>query len=545
MRSEGTQGTYVHMSLLTELRSFVLRVFVGVLPLLALLSSANAVAQPWASCPSAGEVNTGTAFGAPHLLGYSGSVTPELLQTTAFVALTLPEQRRGVYEIVSRRLQANGVRFDEKDLLALANHAIRGIDTNARARGLLYGLITGPLGGSYSPTAVPGIFRRTDDNALFARDAVELDARECVLWPILDKLIQSPCETTAGSALYVAARANPEARRVCVPPPSPSAGLRLTSVRKFEGGGLKVSIDNKAAKPGMRARFRVWRAASETVDARAQQIWSGEGTIMSEAVAGRKGTAAALYAIVARGIELAPEPSRPFLLVDAEKSPPVSCEQPSTTWELRHREPAPIGLHGPYAVTTVEDVVRQDAAICIAFQNSKALGFTDKDEYGFVILRAKNGSYYTTPPIKGSKDLKISWRDYAASIDKAFERSCENKPDFTYAADVHTHPGSLPPPPSDFFSPTDFNHGIQLKKGNPAEFREEGGALLQELLGVRIAYEKGIVVNTRKAEVYWFEPKAADRLIDDPVMADLFPPANARWTEYRDRSRPIGVACVK
>src|SRR5689334_15972907 len=60
---------------------------------LILVASANAAEQPWASCPNGNDVNTDTAFGAPHLAGYSGSLSPALLQAAGFVALTLPEQR--------------------------------------------------------------------------------------------------------------------------------------------------------------------------------------------------------------------------------------------------------------------------------------------------------------------------------------------------------------------------------------------------------------------------------------------------------------------
>jgi hypothetical protein len=194
----------------------------------------------------------------------------------------------------------------------------------------------------------------------------------------------------------------------------------------------------------------------------------------------------------------------------------------------------------------VEQVLQQDDAVCIAFESSKALSRLSKQEHGFAILQhVKSGRYYTTPPIASTSALTVSWRDYAASLDKAFARSCENRSDFVYAADVHTHPRVIPFPATDLFSAKDFNHAIQLISGKPAEYRDENGDLLRSLLGLNIAYEKGMLINTREAEVYWFEPNRGDKVIEHPDVVGLNPASSDLWTKYRDRSRPIGVACVK
>jgi hypothetical protein len=518
--------------------------------LLFFLASSNA-AERWASCPDGSAVNTDTAFGAPHLAAYSGELNPELLQAASFVALTLPQQRAAVFDIVTRRLRANGVRFDPDEWLELTKHAINGVDSHAGARGLLYGLITGPFGGSYSPTTVPGIFRRNESGALFARDAVELDARECVLWPIVDKLIQSSCATTAGAALYRAARANLTAPRSCVQPPAQtqSAKLLLTDLRMSADGGLNVSIDKGSAKPGSRVRFRVWRVSAAASPGAAQQIWSGEATITSDR------SDASLHAIVARGVNLATDPSRPFLRVDVDPVPgsqgPVSCEQPSG-WEARHLDPELTGLHGPYSVSYVEEAVAGDPAVCIAFQQSKALAIWRATEFGFTVLRhKKTGSYYITPPVQSQTDLKVLTRDYGHSIDKAFERSCENKSDFTYAAEVHSHPAVQPPSTSgDFYSLRDFNRAIQLLQMPTGLLDESGQNLVTDVLGVRIELEKSILIDTRNRRVYWFKPEANDQRFQDVDGMDHVPTPQmfseyALWKTYIDRSRAFTVQCVK
>jgi hypothetical protein len=512
----------------------------GVL-LLSVVSSH--AAERWASCPDGSPVDTGTAFGAPHIATYGGSLSPELLQAAGFVALTQPQQRAGVFDIVTRRLHANGVRFDPDEWAALATFAAHGVDDNAGMRGLLYGLASG-----YSRTPVPGIYRLNEGGAFFARDAVDLDARECVLWQIIDKLIQSPCAQTAGGALYLAARANGAAQRACVPPPkTQSSRLLLTDLRTAPGGGLKVWIDKASAKPGSKVRFRVSRVAGGASTDPAQQIWSGEATIASD-------PSGALYAIVARGIKLAADASRPFFQVDVDppsgSQGPVSCEPPSG-WHTRHLDPELNGLHGPYQVPTVEDAVANDAAVCIAFQQSKALQRWEGTEFGYTVLRNKStGAYFTTPPERSDTDLKVFTRDYAHSIDKAFERSCENKDDYAYVAEVHTHPAVLPfPAAGDYYSLRDFNRAIQLVQ-IPAQLRDESGQrLMTDALGVGIEFDKSVLIDTRNRHVYWFKPKPADLLFGDVDAFDHGIPSlsseRSLWQSYIDSSRAIAVPCVK
>jgi hypothetical protein len=513
----------------------------GVAAALLVFITSSGAAEQWASCPDGSAVNTDTSFGASHVAGYAGSLSPVLLQAAAFVALTRPDQRSAVFDIVTRRLSANGVRFDPDEWLALVKDAIKGIDSNAAARGWLYG-----FGASLAPTPVPGVFRRTENGALFARDAVELDARECVLWPIIDTLIQSPCAQTAGTALYAAARANPTAQRACV---APTTRLTMTELHMAPGGGLKVSIAKGSATPGARVRFRAWRVLAD--GSAAQPIWSGEATVSSEADG-------SLYAVVARGVNLAVDAKRPFLRVDVDPGSgsrgPVSCEQP-TGWEPRHLEPDNLnGLHGPYRVTGVAEAVAGDPATCIAFQQSKSLGSWDSAEFGFAVLRHKTtGAYYTTPPVRSGTDLKVFTSDFARSLDKAFERSCENRGDYVYAGEVHTHPDPLFTADSRYWTPADFSRAISLlQHGNIDLMDENNKQPVKDLVGVDIAYERSILINTKDREVYWFEPNNNDDLsakMTGPAPCKLGPGMLSKeqwlWCSYIQRSARFAVTCVK
>jgi hypothetical protein len=434
---------------------------------LAAPSPASAQSGPWAVCPTGIEVDTETSFGAPHLAGYGGAVTPELLQAVAFVALTRPAQRPAVDAIVTSRLRASGVQLDPNDWLALRDSATRGVDDHAGTRGFLYGLISG-----FSRTIVPGIFLRNDSGKYFARDVVDVDARECVLWPIIDELIKSPCETTAARALYRAASANREAARNCIPPPTQGSGLQMVGLKSAQGGGLKVSIARESAKPGASAEFRVSRSASPADRSRVV-VWVGNAMIRGGAT-----PTAPHDAIVAPGLALKADESRPFLVVEATRSrTSVSCEQPLPRWLARHEGPTPNGLHGPYA--KISDVIADDLAGPLALTLTGS-GF---DEYGFVILRdrrEKTGAFYTTPPVPTSQTMEwyeylvsapsFPWNDYLRSWQHAFSDSCADIEDFYLWATVHTHPypgPQFPPVANHTMSPADIEQAFQLKRLDP------------------------------------------------------------------------------
>ncbi|HWX28828.1 MAG TPA: hypothetical protein VNZ53_15490 [Steroidobacteraceae bacterium] len=193
------------------------------------------------------------------------------------------------------------------------------------------------------------------------------------------------------------------------------------------------------------------------------------------------------------------------------------CVSPKKAWQQSELN-IPAGLHGPYG--SVDEALNMDAAGCVAMQETRrttAAG-DSMTEYGFVILRRKTGSqYYTTPPVRGrSNDLKIRPEDYASSIEAAFTASCEKKEDFSYAADVHTHPTAVT---SNYFSGLDFNHGIEI--------RNKAGTVPPNI-GVQLAIEKIFLINVPKRVAYYFVPQTTDALIPN---VDQSTGTEARFSE--------------
>jgi len=278
------------------------------------------------------------------------------------------------------------------------------------------------------------------------------------------------------------------------PPPQ----LMLTELKMAEGGGLKVSIDKGKAKSGVSAGFRVLRSETDTIGQGAQEVWSGQAAIESDA--------ASDYAIVARGINLAPDSSHPFLLVDTTPNPsqaPASCEQPLREWLPRQKEPEPNGLHGPYG--SLIDLIKQDSAGLIALQrtglSSQSTGLS---EWGFVIVRDQRqstGGYYAAPPVASSQPFSflnpplIAPQDYQKSLDMAFKNSCENESNFlpkppTVTATVHTHP---------------LLSGLVAHNFSAPDFR---GAIIQKLLHPE--FEGIFMIDWLDRKARMFIPTAAD-----------------------------------
>ena len=477
--------------------------------LIAVSPVALSQSAPWATCPDGNQVETATAFGAPHLAGYGGAVTAELLQAAAFVALTRPEQRATVEPLVRARLQANGVQFDPNDWSDLVRHATSGVDGHATARALLYGLITGPLSDQLTRSKIPGILIRNNSGhpTPFARGAVELDDRACVLWLIIDQLIQSPCEITAGMSLYAAARGNPDADQKCLPLPD---GLTMTDLRMAEGGGLKVSIAKVSVKVGTSVGFKLVRSAVDKIDPSAPPVWSGQATIQSDS--------SGVYAIIAQGASLVTDPANPFLVVDTttvQSQGPVSCEEPTRRFQSWQLEPES-GLHGPYA--TLENVIKGDAAGALALYRTGSV----QVEWGFEIVRdqrLKTGGYYTTPPVR-STDTSVArpaflTEDYQRSFNLAFQHSCENPSDFeAVAATVHTHPDSISYAADNFTAP-DFDGAITQIEQHPQ-------------------FEAILMIDARDHIVRLWIPKASDTHFSSAelVEAGVVPKKVDLWNTY-------------
>ena len=169
--------------------------------------------------------------------------------------------------------------------------------------------------------------------------------------------------------------------------------------------------------------------------------------------------------MVATGASLAPDPARPFLVVDTTSTRsrgPAQCEQPTTKWEQRP-QPKPNVLHGPYP--SVDEAALNDHASTIARHMTGAGG----PEHGFTILRRKSKpEYYVTPSLAsssgsagGAAQPQFLSTDYRVSVERAFETSCENADEFTIAAIVHTHPNKWPAP--SMFTTDDYHQAIQLE----------------------------------------------------------------------------------
>ena len=272
----------------------------------------------------------------------------------------------------------------------------------------------------------------------------------------------------------------------------------LEKVRMAGDGGLRVTLPNGAA-PGSTLAFRLLRAASPVIDAGAIEIWprgaSGDAVIQPGEAGG-----ATPYAIVAKGVDLTPDPSHPILLVEVTSAPaagPVHCEQPLKTWLRSQLTPHPDGLHGPYDTA---DIAVQGATGEIALRLT-----LNEVEHGFLVMRdLRKRGYYTTPPTgstvesEATSGPRFSNEDYARSLRTAFERSCEEMENFAMVALVHTHPpetGFRPlsdldfPWPNDNFSMLDFNQAIFLRGTEPTR--------LVPGLDVQTDFERAYVVVTR------------------------------------------------
>jgi hypothetical protein len=294
----------------------------------------------------------------------------------------------------------------------------------------------------------------------------------------------------------------------------------LTKVKLATGVGLLVSIAPESAKEGDVVTFSVSRSGAEKGVPDRPALWEKPAKLV-------KGSAG-LQAVVAwdAGARLAPDPVRPFLIVDAtsrRSSGPVYCAQPTTKWELVAH-----GLHGPYA--SVDEAALNDRASKIALGRTGTASLMGEHapEHGFVIVTdlRRAGAYYTTPPRVSTAATKgaapqFGIPDYKASMYSAFTSSCENIEDFDLAATVHTHPEFLGGAAPDGFSSSDFQQAIQFR----AELR---------------TFERIVLLNKGDGQTYVFIPCPGD----EPAVGLLL------WRTYRDRtyvpSRGEAVkGCVK
>jgi hypothetical protein len=264
---------------------------------------------------------------------------------------------------------------------------------------------------------------------------------------------------------------------------SPSGGIRMTKLRNdytTPGHGLRVSMARDSVMAGVGVCFRVLRADRPSLGA-GKELWHGVAGIESGTDA-----SAPHYAVVAPGVEFEVDEKNPFLLVEVTSAPSygaISCEQPMKTWQQRHLDPAPSGLHGPHR--DIDAAMKDDAASLIA------LRLTSNVEISYLVVR--NGrlpktvdSYYVTPPTRSTQGFagnaaqpKVPPDDYYRSFQSAFEKSCEDPTVFKVAALVHTHPKGVVGQLSNF-SMDDFNQALDFVPARPMQFGE-GNLLDTEL----------------------------------------------------------------
>lgn len=310
----------------------------------------------------------------------------------------------------------------------------------------------------------------------------------------------------------------------------PACGpIELLLVKSAPAGGLTVLIAQEGASRGDSVRFRLLRSAQQTIDATAQEVWSGD------AVIGPGPNNSVNYRThIADGAPLTADAARPYLLIEVTSKPaqgPVHCEQPLPDWLPRHQNPAPSGLHGPYA--------NVEAALSVA--GSLALQLTSSAEYGFLVLRERNapGKYYATAPVRSSQGAVanafhpfIEPEDYYRSFVQALNGSCTEQNDLQLAALVHTHPDVVTAPKN--FSMEDFNQAIGFIPLRSPMFFGAG-------MGVHSAFEKTVMIDAGDRCVRSFVPMAGDETFTKAeLVLGPFPSLLDKYDKYTQRVKKIG-----
>jgi hypothetical protein len=317
-----------------------------------------------------------------------------------------------------------------------------------------------------------------------------------------------------------------------------SDGIRMTKLRNdytTPGRGLRVSIAKDSVVAGSGACFRVLRADRPSLGA-GKELWHGAAKIESGT-----GASAPLNAVVAPNVEFKVDEKSPFLLVEITSGPSygaVNCEQPLKTWEQRHLDPGPSGLHGPYR--DIDAAMKQDGAGLLALRLTKNV------EIGYLVVR--NGrlpktvdSYYVTPPTLSTQGFignnlqpQVPPEDFYRSFQTAFEKSCEDPEVSKVAALVHTHPKGNVEQISNF-SMDDFNQALDFVPARPMQFG--AGNLLDTEL------ELTVMLDVFDRCIRAFDPRlGGDRfsLFDTTVVPSKWSDLYLDYT--KNRVRKIGCA---
>ena len=327
--------------------------------------------------------------------------------------------------------------------------------------------------------------------------------------------------------------------------------MQLTSVRREEPpsrtssiAGLKVSIAAGTARPGTVVGFRVRRAASPA-GALIAAVWEGTAAIESKNPLDAQG---ALFATIARGAPLDPDPNRPFLVVDVPSvavTKPVHCEQPLESWLKRQLGNFPAGLHGPY--DDLQAAVLQPGSI-VALQMTQDpdfFGWSYQGEHGFLIVqdrRALSGGYFVTPPVPSSQSglgrqvdgPKFPFEDYYESFKTGFQDSCADEEHFAVAASVHTHPGAFGR--GNQFSRLDFEGSLAsffLPGADNAVWGAPDNVLYTAMEAAVMLSEGDLCVRT-------YVPEPGDTI---PVTDALYEAFNRRVAHPQTRIGSEGTVC--
>jgi hypothetical protein len=313
-------------------------------------------------------------------------------------------------------------------------------------------------------------------------------------------------------------------------------------VRTAADGGLRVTLAKGSTKPGATVGFRVLRAERPVIDAGAIEVWplSKPGAAVIQPAPEPD---AGPYAIVAESVDLTPDPSHPYLLVEvtsAASAGPVHCEQPLPVWQQRQLDRVPpSGMHGPYP-----DIDR-----AVVATGPVALALTASNESGFIVLRDMRPAlrrYSTTPPVPGpapgaQSAGTVQNSDYRASLDNAFDGSCEDIANFAIAGWVHTHPEQYwgASRYNDNFSMVDFNFAIDNRRSPGVNF---GSRLL-----IASAFEQIYMINARNRCIIAFVPGPRDEPFTEEEQGMLdeaaAPFTSEHYIDFVNRQRP--VACYK
>lgn len=171
-------------------------------------------------------VVTGTVIGRVQLQRMAGNqITPEMAQTAALWALTVPEKRNQVRLQIRERMRAQGRWGEVEEVLwpMVANDAATAADRAEAGRQMAKPVTGGVLGGVLGGTAGAVFGMATGQNAartgtigagigagVGANLPVPTRSPTKVLWDVvlgprldaaLDRLVRNPCEITAEDAL--------------------------------------------------------------------------------------------------------------------------------------------------------------------------------------------------------------------------------------------------------------------------------------------------------------------------------------------------------